>query len=323
MSLARCRSSKHSCRRFERLLADEEAMLARAQASAKGESPWNAPPGKVSPLSDQTLDGKLLPSVAFSDHDFKFAILFDPSTKLPAAVRSFDDDCFLGRFLDSDAVNFPASAPGLKLIELSPNVQFATGGSHNSLVISRKDHLVIIDAPINEWQSRWTIDAAKAKYPGKPIKYLVLTHHHNDHTGGARTYVAEGATVIVAAPNKQHFERLFQSQHKFVPDELQKNPKPANIIEFADHMKLKDDSGDIELYKVANPHSEVLTAYLAAEKSVWVTALYSPVRDKDRSEMFVSFYEALKQRGIAPTRIAGGHGGVVPASDMEAIMAAK
>jgi hypothetical protein len=76
---------------------------------------------------------------------------------------------FLGRFLDSDAVNFPVSATGLKLVELSPNVQFATGGSHNSLIISRKDNLVIIDAPINEWQSRWTIDAAKARYPGKTI----------------------------------------------------------------------------------------------------------------------------------------------------------
>jgi hypothetical protein len=41
MSLAPCRSSKLSCRRFERLLADEEAKLARAQAFAKGESPWN------------------------------------------------------------------------------------------------------------------------------------------------------------------------------------------------------------------------------------------------------------------------------------------
>lgn len=53
-------------------------------------------PGKVSPLSDQTLDGKLLPSVAFSDGNFTFAILFDPSTKLPAAVRSFDDDWVYG-----------------------------------------------------------------------------------------------------------------------------------------------------------------------------------------------------------------------------------
>jgi glyoxylase-like metal-dependent hydrolase (beta-lactamase superfamily II) len=362
-------------------------------------------PRKLSSSSDQTLDGKLLPSVAFSDGDLKFAILFDPSTKLPVAVRSFDDDwiygditydlvfanwrpvdgikfpysqtykvndvkvgqldvkevrvnpiipadtiamldegrkeakmpvpgsvpyqwvirrLFLGRFLDSDAVNFPASATGLKLVALSPTVQFATGGSHNSLIVSCKDHLVIIDAPINEWQSRWTIDAAKAKYPGKPIKYLVLTHHHNDHTGGARTYVAEGASIIVAAPNKKHFETVFQLQHKLVPDELQKSPKPANIIEFSDHMTLKDDSSDIELYKIANPHAEgMLMAHLVSDNIVWVTDLYSPIRDKERSEMFVSFYEALKQRGITPTRVAGGHGGVVPISELEAVMAAK
>jgi glyoxylase-like metal-dependent hydrolase (beta-lactamase superfamily II) len=29
------------------------------------------------------------------------------------------------------------------------------------------------------------IDAAKAKYPGKPIKQLILTHHHMDHAAPA------------------------------------------------------------------------------------------------------------------------------------------
>ena len=71
------------------------------------------------------------------------------------------------------------------------------GGTANNLIVAMKDHLVIFDAPYGEQQSRWVIDAAKAKYPGKPIKYLVLTHHHMDHTGGMRTYVAEGATVVV------------------------------------------------------------------------------------------------------------------------------
>ena len=82
---------------------------------------------------------------------------------------------------------------GFKLVELAPNVQHVQGGSANNLIVAMKDYLVIFDAPYGELQSRWTIDAAKAKYPGKPIRYLVLTHHHMDHTGGMRTYVAEGA----------------------------------------------------------------------------------------------------------------------------------
>jgi glyoxylase-like metal-dependent hydrolase (beta-lactamase superfamily II) len=362
-------------------------------------------PQKLSSLPDQMLDGKPMPSVAFADGDANFTILFDRTTKLPAAIRSLDDDqvygdveydlvlsdwkqvngikmastnvykvnrvevghvtyreiefnpsippetfairdegrkeakmpapgsvpyqwvirrLFLGRFLDSDAVNFPSSAPGLKLVELAPNVQFATGGTHNSLIVARKDHLVVFDAPINEWQSRWTIDAAKAKYPGKPVKYLVLTHHHNDHTSGARTYVAEGATVIVAAPNKAHFEAMFRTPHMVKPDELQKSPKPANIVEFNDQMALKDEGGDIGLYKIANPHSDgMLIGHLVNENIVWVTDLYSPVRDKDRSDGFIAFYEGLKKFGIAPERVVGGHGGFVPGSAMEAIMAAK
>ena len=46
------------------------------------------------------------------------------------------------------------------------------------------DHLIVIDAPVTDAQSNWTIAAAQAKYPGKPIRYLVLTHHHMDHAGG-------------------------------------------------------------------------------------------------------------------------------------------
>jgi glyoxylase-like metal-dependent hydrolase (beta-lactamase superfamily II) len=362
-------------------------------------------PQKLSSLPDQMLDGKPLPSIAFADGDTNFTILFDRTTKLPAAVRSLDDDqifgdvaydlvfgdwkpvggikmayahvyrvnnvdvghvthreivinpsipaetftirdegrreakmsalgsvpyqwvirrLFLGRFLDSDAVNVPLPGPGLKLVELAPNVQFVTGGTHNSLIVARKDHIVIFDAPINEWQSRWTIDAAKAKYPGKPVKFLVLTHHHNDHTGGARTYVAEGATVIVAAPNKAHFETMFRAPHTLKPDELQKSPKPANIVEFNEQMALKDEGGDIQLYKIANPHSDgMLIGHIVNDNIVWVTDLYSPLRDKDRSEMFIAFHAGLKKLGIVPDRIAGGHGGVVPSSEMEAIMATK
>src|SRR5947208_8922643 len=113
---------------------------------------------------------------------------------------------FLTRFTDSDNIIFP-NGGGLKLVELAPNVQHVQGGTANNLIVAMKDHLVIFDAPYGELQSRWVIDAAKAKYPGKPIRYLVLTHHHMDHTGGMRTYMAEGATVIVPSPDKAYFEK--------------------------------------------------------------------------------------------------------------------
>lgn len=362
-------------------------------------------PQKLAALPDQTLGGQRLPAVAFADGAVTFTILFDPATRLPAAIRTLDDDAIYGdvnytlvlgdwktagavkvasshvyrindveigrvayqdiavnppippqtfaardgaqkaavmpapgavpyqwvirrlnlaRFLDSDAVNYPPSSPGLKLTELSPNVQQVVGGTHNSLIVARKDHLVVFDAPINEWQSRWTIDAAKAKYPGKPVKYLVLTHHHNDHTGGARTYVAEGAAVIVAAPNKAHFESVFRAPHTVKPDELQKNPKPATVIEFADQYTLKDADGDIQLYKVANPHAEgMLIGRLVNENLVWVTDIYSPARDRNKSAGFVAFYEALKKLGISPDRIAGGHGAVATRAEMDTIMASN
>src|SRR5437867_9292715 len=76
---------------------------------------------------------------------------------------------FLTRLTDSDNIIFPDGG-GLKLVELAPNVQHVQGGTANNLIVAMKDHLVIFDAPYGELQSRWVIDAAKAKYPGKPIR---------------------------------------------------------------------------------------------------------------------------------------------------------
>ena len=47
--------------------------------------------------------------------------------------------------------------------------------------------------------------------PSKPIQYVVNTHHHFDHSGGLRTFVAQGATVVTHEQNKDFYERVFFS----------------------------------------------------------------------------------------------------------------
>jgi hypothetical protein len=257
------------------------------------------------------------------DETFVFPAAIKESTKPPATgdvpyqwvLRRLN----FNRFPDSDAVNFMPGG-GLKLVELAPNVQQVVGGSHNGLIVAMKDYLVVFDAPINEWQSRFTIDAAKARYPGKPVRYLVLTHHHTDHAGGARTYVAEGATVIVPSPDKLFFEKVFTAPHSVIIDELQKHMKPGIIIEVAGQMNLRDDTEEIHLYNIANPHAEgMLIGYMARSDLLWVTDMYSPARDGRKSPGAVNLYDTLQHLEIKPSRLAGGHGGSASFAEFEAI----
>jgi glyoxylase-like metal-dependent hydrolase (beta-lactamase superfamily II) len=225
-----------------------------------------------------------------------------------------------GRYDDAAQARAAAGGLQMKLTELAPNVQHAQGASHNSLIVAMKDYLVVFDAPQNEAQSRWTIDAAKAKYPGKPIKYLVMTHHHMDHLGGARTYAAEGATIIMGTPDKAHTVAELSAPRTMHPDALQKNPKPVKVIEVKDKMVLKNGE-QIQIYRIENDHAEgMLTMYVAGPKIVWVTDIYSPGRGGKTPEA-VAFHDTIKKLGLSPALYAGGHGASGTEADFVAMLA--
>jgi len=232
---------------------------------------------------------------------------------------------FLTRFLDSDDIIVPAGK-SLSLVELGPTVSQALGGTANNLVVAMSDGLAIFDAPYGELQSKWVIDAAKKKYPGKPIKYLILTHHHMDHTGGMRTYVAEGATVIVPQGDKAYFEADARRPHTIVADQQQgKHNKAAKVVEVKDQMSLKDNAGnEIRLYNIPNPHVQgMIIGHVVKDNVVWVTDIWSPGRDKDKTPGTVAVSDAVKKYGITGATFAGGHGSNAKQSALDEIVASK
>jgi glyoxylase-like metal-dependent hydrolase (beta-lactamase superfamily II) len=230
---------------------------------------------------------------------------------------------FLGRFLDSDKVVVPANGE-LKLVELAPNVQQVVGGTANNLIVAMNDGLVIFDAPCCETQSRQVIAAAKAKYPGKPIKYLVLTHHHMDHTGGTRSYVAEGATVIVPSTARDYFAHNLARPHTVVADAQQAAAKPVQVVGVADNMTLKDDGVEIRLQRIANPHVDgMLIGYVVQPNVVWVTDIWSPGRDAAKTAGVMAVNDAIKKLGIKDATFAGGHGNNAKQSVLDGIVASN
>jgi glyoxylase-like metal-dependent hydrolase (beta-lactamase superfamily II) len=243
---------------------------------------------------------------------------------------------FLTRFTDSDAIIHPDGG-SLNLVELAPNVQHVQGGTANNLIVAFRDFLVVFDAPYGELQSRWVIDAAKAKYPGKPIRYIVVTHHHMDHAGGLRTYVADGATVVVPSESLEYFRKVISAPHTVVPDDLTKNPRTPVVYGVFENMTIKDDTAEVRVYNLSaasaatadrfgNPHVDgMLIGHVMGSNLVYVTDLISPRGAPiARSDATLAVGNTLREFDVEdPVTFVGGHGGTVKQAEMAAALAAN
>ena len=101
--------------------------------------------------------------------------------------------------------------------KLADGVWYIKGGSHHSVAIDQKDHIVVVEGPQTEARSLAVIAKVKETIPNKPIKYLVNSHVHFDHSGGLRTFVDEGATIVTHEANKPYYEKAWAAPHTHQP----------------------------------------------------------------------------------------------------------
>ena len=224
---------------------------------------------------------------------------------------------FIGTYMDSDNVSYDAKgSPGLRLQELAPGVFHVTGGTHNSLLVEMSDHLVVVDAPVGDAQSMWPMNSTKARFPGKPIRWVALTHHHMDHAGGVRGLLGDGATLVVGPGAWEHFNRVLRAPATRNPDLKQIDLIRTPIMEVRESHVISDARGrQVILYHLDNPHAKgMLIAWVPDAKLGFVTDLWSPgtpLPPKPNPGL-LAVVNAVKKAGIQPERFAGGHGGVAP-----------
>jgi len=232
---------------------------------------------------------------------------------------------FIGLYLDSDVPSFDRRATAsLRLNELGPGIQHVVGGSHNSLVVEMKDSLVVFDAPVSDWQSNWTLSAIRAKYLNKPVKYLVLTHHHMDHAGGLRAYAASGAILVVGKGTAEHYRRVLAAPYTRNPDLAPRDLSRTQIVEIADRYAIVDGRREVQVFAVdPNPHAQgLLIGYVPDVKLGFVTDIWSPspapLPDKLNPAM-AALVASVKKAGIQPAKFAGGHGATADYAPLAAL----
>src|SRR5688572_5217939 len=124
----------------------------------------------------------------------------------------------------------PAVAAAGGLTADPPTEKLAEGiylilGGYACLAIEFKDHIVVVEGPQSEVRATAVIAQARKLIPNKPIRYVVNTHAHIDHSSGLRAFVAEGVTILTHQNNKAYLERVLTAPHTLNPDKMSESGK--------------------------------------------------------------------------------------------------
>jgi cyclase len=116
----------------------------------------------------------------------------------------------------------------------------------NITVYLTNDGVILVDSK-NE-KTHDDVVAKVKSLTGKPIKYVVLTHNHGDHAGGAAKMQAIGAMVIISADDRDNMARVANAA--WIPEfgyigqaQLSVGGKEARLYELRGHTR-----GDTVVY---------------------------------------------------------------------------
>ncbi|PYN22165.1 MAG: MBL fold metallo-hydrolase [Candidatus Rokuibacteriota bacterium] len=201
---------------------------------------------------------------------------------------------------------------------VADGVWYLTGGTHHSAVIEMKDHLIVVESPINDDRAAAVLAEIKM-LSTKPIKYVIATHHHFDHSGGLRAFAAEGVTVIAHDANKAFLEKALGAPAAVNPDRLAKSGRKGTVEGMRDRRTLTDGTRTVDLHLIAANihHAGIIMVHLPKEKLLIEADVYTPLAPNAPpptavNPTWVSLADNIKRLNLSVDQILALHGRMVP-----------
>lgn len=207
----------------------------------------------------------------------------------------------------------PAQQPDIKTIKVTDNIYMLQGAGGNIGVMVGEDGVFMIDDQFAA--SNPAIMAAIAKITDQPVKFLINTHWHPDHTGG-NELMGEAGSIIVAHNNVRRRLTKKQMMEYFgrTVEPLSKEGLP--VITFADSVTFYFNGDEIHLFHTEPSHTDGDAAVYFKNANVLHggdVVFYGryPFIDYERdgsAEGYVSAIDRLLMVVDDNTKIIPGHG---------------
>jgi glyoxylase-like metal-dependent hydrolase (beta-lactamase superfamily II) len=162
------------------------------------------------------------------------------------SLGSNDDDSYYAYAQDENNVT-------IKTIKLTDSIYMLEGSGGNILVSVGQDGVFMVDdqfAPLTV-----KIKDAIFKITDQPIKFVINTHWHPDHTGGNEN-MGEAGAIIVSHDNVRKRLSTEQFSDFFKRSVPPLSEKGLPIITFSDNMTIYQNDDEINIIHMDNGHTD-------------------------------------------------------------------
>ena len=201
----------------------------------------------------------------------------------------------------------------IKTIDVGDGVYMLMGEGGNIGVSAGEDGVFLIDdqyAPLTE-----KIKASVAKISDKPIKFVINTHWHGDHSGGNENLGKEN--VLIVAHDNVYKRMSVESYVKAFGNTVPASPKEAlPVITFRDRVTFRLNGHEISVLHTSNAHTDgdSLIKFKAANivhtGDVWFNGLYPFIDTSSEGSLdgMIKAIEFMLGKIDDKTKIIPGHG---------------
>jgi glyoxylase-like metal-dependent hydrolase (beta-lactamase superfamily II) len=206
--------------------------------------------------------------------------------------------------------------PKIGVTEIAKGIWYLTGAG-NSTLFEFDDHLTLFEAYGSEANAQAIFETARALVPRKPLTEVIVSHHHFDHTGGLRAAAVEGLTIVAQRGNEAFLREVTARPGRVSRVVFGKDPRQIQVRAVDDHLKLRDNSMEIDIYRVvANSHmADGLMVYVPRDRLLVQGDLFDV-----NWEIYwwgSSYVDNVRHRKLQVDRDVPVHGRVLPFAEVQ------
>ena len=189
------------------------------------------------------------------------------------------------RQIPSDLLEIPAGyvkdpdrTPEAEVTDIADGV-YVTHMEHNKHIpfIEFDDFTLAVYATWSSAVTEKALALVADRLEKKPLRYVGITSHHWDATGGVRAFVARGVSIITTEDNVDYYRRMVAADYSLSPDLQSEEQREPKFHVVRSKQALGDDERLIMIpVKGAPDADDSIIYYLPQEQVLISTAGFEP-----------------------------------------------